>query len=92
MSMNQRQATIRNTPKLVQVLNKTLLEMENLSDSVERHELINEVACQLTANLATFGPILDKIHQEYEDLLKAAKRNCLIDTILRQRFVIFVLI
>lgn len=73
-------------PKLIKVLNT---EIDKLSlyqeNSQERHQIVQRICHKLILNLATFGPILRIIHQEYENQLSSAKRQIFIESILRQK-------
>lgn len=75
----------RHQPKLVKALSSSLESLKDVENQSERLEIVERVCQKLILNLATFGPILKVVHQEYQVVLKDYQKRIFIEEVLRQK-------
>lgn len=76
---------LRHQPKLVKALILNLESLKQVDDQAQRLDIVERVFQKLIINLATFGPILKILHQEYHDALKETQKRIIIEEVLRQK-------
>ena len=69
--------------KLVKTLTCKLNTLNLLNNPEERLEAIDDLFLELIEKLATFGPILKVMHNEYLWQLRSAKKNVFIQETLK---------